>query len=643
MKHEKSTTESKYISKDIRNHKEKREKCPYCGDEILKEAKVCKNCWLDRNSFDRYNKCNKDYEANPDDDQILQELCKIYRTLRKEKHIARKKELLNDFPAYYEESIKRHEKLYKMMIELVRRANLNEVIIFLAEYYKEKGIYEKYMLPVLWDYIEINYSDIFNNKDKKRQSWNLLFLAFSNLNEYLADISKNIYKEPSETRKKKFDHVLNTIFTIWIEEPKEKYDPEILDSSELIPEFENDFIIDDQRKIEKIESCIEELKDSLNNKIEDFEVLTKFNEDKAYIDFLHQPLKQKNIIKKNKNLNIAIAAPANTGKSSLINLLMKSEVANVKNYPGVWNSDLDNKYSTGIGLNFIDTPGFGSIKKDGESDEEKALSEIKSADCCYAVFDIKDGLKYSANETYKKIKQESQKVFFLYNKVDECRENEKRDALGSIKNQIKETVYPLSAITGEGIAEVIKTTIYDLEDQEFRKTLIFYLNRYFHQKMVINKLRKIVLGFTAMMLTLSENEEKDDLFEYKDILYIAAICYECLKYVVIPNKMKKAIFTKYNEVIIIKIQQTTFDDDYQRLSYGLAAGFTLADEYLPYFENHNDSHKLSEYLNGFEERIQSRMTRFENLLKPSRDRLLRNIEKKEIDDVIISLMHYIKI
>lgn len=621
---------------------EKREKCPYCREEILEEATGCKNCWLDRNRFDEYNRCIKNSNDKPVDDQILQDLCKIYRTLRKEKHTAIKKESLNDLPAYYDESIKRHEKLYKMMKKHDRIADLPEVITFLAEYYNKKGIYEKNMLPVLLDYIDINYRDIFNNKDKKRQSWNLLFLEFSNLNEYLADISKNIYNESSEERKKRFNHVLNTIFTIWTEEPKDKYNSEILDSSELLPEFENNFIIDDPRKIEKIESCIEELKDSLNNNIDDFDALTKFNEDKAYIDFLHQPLKQENIIKTNKNLNIAIAAPANTGKSSLINLLMKNEVADVKNYPGVWNSDLVNKYPTGVGLNFIDTPGFGSIKKDGESDEQKALSEIKSADCCYAVFDIKDGLKDSTNETYKKIKEESQKVFFLYNKVDECRKNEKKDALGRIKNQIKETVYPLSAITGEGIAEVIKITIRYLEDEDFRKTLIFYLNRYLHQKMVINKLRKIVLGLTAMMIALSENGEKDDSFVYKYIQYIAAIGFECLKYVVIPNKTKISIFKAYCDVTCSKIQ-SAFDDDYQRLCFGLAAGFTLADEYLPYFENHNDSNKLSEYLNGFEERIQSRMTRFENLLKPSKDRLLRNIEKNEIDDVIISLMLYIKI
>ena len=143
---------------------EKREKCPYCKEEILEEAKVCKNCWLDRNRFDEYNRCIKNYKDKSVDDQILQDLCKIYRTLRRKKHISRKIESLNDLPAYYDVSIKKHEKLYKIMIKCGIRANLNEVIIFLAEYYNKKGIYEKNMLPVLLDYIDINYSDIFNNK-----------------------------------------------------------------------------------------------------------------------------------------------------------------------------------------------------------------------------------------------------------------------------------------------------------------------------------------------------------------------------------------------------------------------------------------------------------------------------------------------
>ncbi|MCK4826322.1 hypothetical protein KA005_61840, partial [bacterium] len=88
-----------------------RDECPYCKEEILKSATICKNCWLEREKFGTCKELKKQIKEAPDDYVLWGELCEIYRQLRKEKHRGRKKENIEEFPAYYDESIDLNKKL----------------------------------------------------------------------------------------------------------------------------------------------------------------------------------------------------------------------------------------------------------------------------------------------------------------------------------------------------------------------------------------------------------------------------------------------------------------------------------------------------------------------------------------------------
>lgn len=629
-----------------------RDKCPHCSEEILKSAKNCKNCWLPRGKFGTYEELKKQIKEAPEDYVLLGELCKIYQQLRKEKHRSRKKENIEEFPAYYDESIDLNKKLFKEK----KAKSFKETTEFLTEYYRKKGKYTKEMLPVLWEYIDLKFGQVFHDKE---QAWDILFLEFSNVGEYLEDLISEFIEEKSQSKKEALQTVINTIICILKDNPDKKFSDfySILSSSQVLPQFDNAFDIDEDSeksdsKKSKIDKHNEDIKQKIKSEIKDFEYLTEFNEDRAYIDFLHLPLKRKQKIPQNR-IDIAIAASANTGKSSLINLLMKNDLAEVKNFPGVWehNEQRDNKYPTEIGITFIDTPGSGSIKQSGGKHKEIAMNNIKESDFAYAVFDIKAGFKkgdYKGDENdleiYKQIKENNKNTYFLFNKIDLCTEKEKNEALTHIESEINE-VYPISAVTGEGVGELIKRTIQKIENDDYCNALIFYLNKHLHRTRLINKLNKIVVAQTVVSIIEEPEIRKDEIFVYNHIFFILAVIYDCLKFVVIPNKIKKDIFLKYSDDITQKIGRNGFDN-YDFLCFGLASGFTIVKEYLPYIENNYDNlseERIKKLLGELGNKIENNCTRYKNLLQNTKDRIIKNIEQNKPADLIMTLLLYFKI
>ena len=162
-----------------------------------------------------------------------------------------------------------------------------------------------------------------------------------------------------------------------------------------------------------------------------------------------------------KSGNIVLNGPTNSGKSSLVNKIMGQRVSLVsrKKQSTTFNQKVYKKLSEN---EFIiqDTPGFfSSRKKINNNIISSPLAEIETSDLIYVVVDI----SLRINNEYKKIinslenKIEKQHVFLILNKIDKVK---KGKVLRVIKIYSKEKIFneifPISSLTGEGVANLIK-------------------------------------------------------------------------------------------------------------------------------------------------------------------------------------------
>lgn len=145
-------------------------------------------------------------------------------------------------------------------------------------------------------------------------------------------------------------------------------------------------------------------------------------------------------------VKVAIVGKPNTGKSSILNALLKYDKAIVSSVEGTTRDIVEGSIEiNGVTFNFYDTAGIRSatdeIEKMGIERSEKIL---KSADVCVVVFDGANGLTEEDKLIYNKV--ENLNHIKVYNKKD----------LG-VSNANGLTI---SAKTGDGIEE-LKNALFD--------------------------------------------------------------------------------------------------------------------------------------------------------------------------------------
>ena len=162
-----------------------------------------------------------------------------------------------------------------------------------------------------------------------------------------------------------------------------------------------------------------------------------------------------------KSGNIVLIGPTNSGKSSLVNKIMGQRVSLVsrKKQSTTFNQKVYKKFSEN---EFIiqDTPGFfSSRKKINNNIISSPLAEIETSDLIYVVVDI----SLRINNEYKKIinslenKIEKQYVFLILNKIDKVKKDKVLSAIKFYsKERIFNEIFPISSLTGEGVANLIK-------------------------------------------------------------------------------------------------------------------------------------------------------------------------------------------
>ncbi len=145
----------------------------------------------------------------------------------------------------------------------------------------------------------------------------------------------------------------------------------------------------------------------------------------SHIASLSKSFKLGNAI--SKGIPVAIVGPANAGKSSLLNALIKEDRAIVSNIAGTTRDSIEELMNIdGILYKFIDTAGIreseDEIERIGIS---RSYKKMKQAQLVLAVFDIsQDALIQNIRDIVSNVDAEEQSLFVLLNKIDLLSESE---------------------------------------------------------------------------------------------------------------------------------------------------------------------------------------------------------------------------
>lgn len=208
-------------------------------------------------------------------------------------------------------------------------------------------------------------------------------------------------------------------------------------------------------------------------------ILDTLNEVDKILDSLEKSFYSGKILR--EGITVAIVGRPNSGKSSLLNLILNEERAIVTDIEGTTRDTIEEFISIdGVPLKIIDTAGIRETKdRVEEIGVEKALEIAKKSDIVIAIFDRSREL----NEEDDKILQiiENKNSIILLNKSDLDR---KIDI--SRFNNINKKVIEISTKTQEGIDELYKTIseMFKLKDIVSNGEIIVSNNR--HKSIIIN-------------------------------------------------------------------------------------------------------------------------------------------------------------
>jgi small GTP-binding protein len=161
-----------------------------------------------------------------------------------------------------------------------------------------------------------------------------------------------------------------------------------------------------------------------------------------------------------KPRKVAIIGPANVGKSTLYNRLIRSrkDAAEVSPIPGT--TRVNQQAEAGI-FSVIDTPGADAVGPTGEQEQAQAMDAAHSADFLILMFDATQGVKQTELELYHDILNTSKPYIIVLNKIDLVRQYKTDVIQQCAKNLLVEDteIIPVSALKGEGLSSILMSII----------------------------------------------------------------------------------------------------------------------------------------------------------------------------------------
>jgi len=126
--------------------------------------------------------------------------------------------------------------------------------------------------------------------------------------------------------------------------------------------------------------------------------------------------------KKNK---IAIIGPANVGKSTLYNHLIRSKTDQAEVGPLPGTTRINQEADAGF-FSIVDTPGADAVGEVGEIEKQQALDGARQADFLIIMFDAIQGVKKTEQELFEELAELDKPFLVVLNKIDLVKRSEER-------------------------------------------------------------------------------------------------------------------------------------------------------------------------------------------------------------------------
>jgi small GTP-binding protein len=153
---------------------------------------------------------------------------------------------------------------------------------------------------------------------------------------------------------------------------------------------------------------------------------------------------------------VAIVGPANVGKSTLYNQLIRKKDDHAKVSPLPGTTRANQQADAGL-FSIIDTPGADAVGEVGEKEREQALQAAEQADFLIIIFDAIQGVKKTELELYEKLLVLKKPYVIVLNKVDLVRSDTQKivDHAASVLKLNRDQIIPIVAKNAENLSQVL--------------------------------------------------------------------------------------------------------------------------------------------------------------------------------------------
>ncbi len=153
---------------------------------------------------------------------------------------------------------------------------------------------------------------------------------------------------------------------------------------------------------------------------------------------------------------VAVVGPANVGKSTLYNQLIRSKTdrAEVSPIPGT--TRVNQTADAGL-FALVDTPGADAVGQVGETEKVHALNAAAEADLLLIVFDASQGIRRTEQDLYRELTELGKPHVVALNKIDLVRRDEQK-VIGVAAANLHlqpEQIVPISAKDGKNLERVL--------------------------------------------------------------------------------------------------------------------------------------------------------------------------------------------